>query len=39
MLCGNFHENLCEKNFDRFCKTFLTNQGKNEDEVEKNMGK
>ena len=31
-LYGNFHENLCEKNFDPFFWTFLTNWGKNQDE-------
>ena len=34
-LYGNFHENLSEKKFNIFCRTFLTNQGKNEDENEK----
>ena len=34
-LNGNFHENLCEKFFDPFCRTFLTNRGKNKDEDEK----
>ena len=34
-LYGNFHENLWEKCFDPFCRTFLTNQGNNGDEDEK----
>ena len=31
-LNGNFHENLYEKMFKPFCRTFLTNRGKNDNE-------
>ena len=36
-LCGDFQENSPPKKttFDPFCKTFLTNRGKNENEDEK----
>ena len=34
-LCGSFLENLRKTFFDPFSKTFLTNQGKNEDKDEK----
>ena len=34
-LYDNFQVNLRKKNFDPFCRTFLTNRGKNEDEDDK----